>query len=71
MFNTGFSTSTATLTVTSMGGKRVERVLISKDTSRYVAKRENEPLLYEGDAKGFEDSAKSADEMKVAEPAKQ
>ena len=67
----GFSTSTATLTVTSMDGKRVEKVLISKDGSRYVAKRENEPLLYEVDAKGFEDLVKSADEMKVAEPAKQ
>ena len=67
----GFSTSAATLTVTSMDGKRVEKVLISKNGSRYVAKRENEPLLYEVDAKGFEDLMKSADEMKVAEPAKQ
>ena len=67
----GFSTSAATLTVTSMDGKRVEKVLISKNGSRYVAKRENEPLLYEVDAKGFEDLVKSADEMKVAEPAKQ
>jgi hypothetical protein len=67
----GFSTSAATLTVTSMDGKRVEKVLISKDGSRYVVKRENEPLLYEVDAKGFEDLVKSADEMKVAEPAKQ
>lgn len=67
----GFSTSAATLTVTSMDGKRVEKVLISKNGSRYVAKRENEPLLYEVEAKGFEDLVKSADEMKVAEPAKQ
>jgi hypothetical protein len=67
----GFSTSAATLTVTSMDGKRVEKVLISKNGSRYVAKRENEPLLYEVDAKGFEDLVTSADEMKLAEPAKQ
>ena len=67
----GFSTSAATLTVTSMDGKRVEKVLISKNGSRYVVKRENEPLLYEMDAKGFEDLMKSADEMKVAEPTKQ
>jgi hypothetical protein len=67
MFNTGFSTSTVTL----MDGRRVEKVLISKDDNRYVAERENEPLLYEEDAKGFEDLVKSADAMKVAEPAKQ
>jgi hypothetical protein len=66
----GFSTSTSTLTVTSMDGKRVEKVLISKDGSRYVAKRENEPLLCEMDAKEFEDLVKSAEEMKVAGPAK-
>ena len=67
----GFSTPMTTLTVTSKDGKRVEKVLISKNGSRYVAKRENEPLLYEVEAKGFEDLVKSADEMKVAEPAKQ
>jgi len=67
----GFSTSTASLTVTSMDGKHVEKVVISKNGSRYVAKRENEPLLYEVEAKGFEDLVKSADEMKMAEPAKQ
>lgn len=66
----GFSTPTVTLTVTSMDGKRVEKVLISQDGSRYVAKRENDPLLYEVDAKGFDDLVKAADEMKVAEPAK-
>ena len=54
-----------------MDGRRVEKVLISKDDNRYVAERENEPLLYEEDAKGFEDLVKSADAMKVAEPAKQ
>jgi hypothetical protein len=35
-----------------------------------VAKRENDPLLYELDAKAAEDLMKAADELKVAETAK-
>jgi hypothetical protein len=63
---TGFSTPAVTLTVTSMDGKRVEKVLISKDGSRYVAKRENDPLLYEVDAKQIEDLTKLAGDIKPA-----
>jgi hypothetical protein len=66
----GFSSTATTLTVTSNDGKRVEKVLVSKTGSGYVAKRENEPLLYELDAKGFEDMQKAADEMKPAEAPK-
>jgi hypothetical protein len=68
--NSGFSSAVATLIVTSNDGKRVEKVEISKAGNGYVAKRENEPQLYELDAKLFEDLQKSADELKPAEPPK-
>jgi Domain of unknown function (DUF4340) len=66
----GFSSPTTTLIVTSNDGKRVEKVEVSKESSGYVAKRENEPLLYELDAKVLEDLQKAADELKPAAPPK-
>jgi hypothetical protein len=66
----GFSSPAATLTVTSNDGKRVEKVLVSKAGNVDVAKRENDPFLYELDAKGFEDMRKAADELKPAEAPK-
>jgi hypothetical protein len=66
----GFSSPTTTLIVTSNDGKRVEKVEVSKESSGYMAKRENEPLLYELDAKVFEDLQKAADELKPAPPPK-
>ena len=69
--NTGSSSpAAATLIVTSNDGKRVEKVEIAKEGNGYVAKRENDPLLYELDAKVFEDFQKSADELKPAEAPK-
>ena len=68
--STGFSSPAATLIVTSNNGKRVEKVQVSKAGTGYMAKRENEPLLYELDAKVFEDLQKAADELKPAETPK-
>ncbi len=68
--SSGFSSTAATLIVTSNDGKRVEKVEISRTGNGYIAKRENEPLLYELDAKVFEDLQKAADELKPAEPPK-
>ncbi len=68
--SSGFSSTAATLIATSNGGKRVEKVEISKAGTGYMAKRENEPLLYELDAKAFEDLQKAADELKPAETPK-
>jgi len=68
--SSGFSSTAATLIATSNGGKRVEKVEISKAGAGYMAKRENEPLLYELDAKAFEDLQKAADELKPAETPK-
>jgi Domain of unknown function (DUF4340) len=68
--DSGFTTPTIDVTVSTNDGKHVERVLISKQADKYVAKRENEPGLYELDAKSVEDVQKSAGDMKPAEPAK-
>jgi len=68
--SSGFSSTAATLIATSNGGKRVEKVEISKAGTGYMAKRENELLLYELDAKAFEDLQKAADELKPAETPK-
>src|SRR5205823_4556222 len=45
--DSGFTTPSIEITVTSDTGKRVEKVQIAKNGDNYVAKRENEPALYE------------------------
>lgn len=68
---TGFSTSTVDITVTSNDSKRVEKLQLSKSDKTYVGKRENEPSLYEIDAKNVDDIAKAAADVKEAQaPAK-
>jgi hypothetical protein len=68
--SSGFSNPAVTLTATSMDGKRVENIRIAKDGARAIAKRENDPLLYEFDAKSIDEMQKSADEMKIFEAPK-
>lgn len=55
-------------TVTSNNGKRVEKVTIRKQGNRYFAQRENEPSIYELDAKAVEDLQKAAADVKEAAP---
>jgi hypothetical protein len=43
----GFTYPTIEVTITSNEGKRIEKVILSKNGERFVAKRENEPALYE------------------------
>jgi hypothetical protein len=43
----GFGAASINVTVTSGGGKHVEKVAISKNGTRAIGKREGEPLLYE------------------------
>jgi len=45
--DSGFGTPAIEITVTSSDAKRVEKVLISKSGENYIAKRENEPALYQ------------------------
>jgi uncharacterized protein DUF4340 len=64
--DTGFTTSTIDITVTSSDGKRVEKVLIAQSGKDYVAKRENEPSLYQIDAKNIDELTKAAGDVKEA-----
>lgn len=64
----GFGTPAIDITVTSDGGKRVEKVLISKGSTN-VAKRENEPALYELEGKTVDELEKAAGDVKPAQAA--
>jgi len=56
--------------VTSNDGKRNERVTIMKQGSGYIAKRENEPSVYELDSKAVDELQKTASEVKEFQPPK-
>ena len=64
--DSGFTTASLDVTVTSDSGKRTEKVLIAKNSDRYVAKRENEPALYELSATAITDLQKGAADIKPA-----
>ena len=68
--NGTFGNPSIDITVTSNDGKRVEKVLISKQGNDYIAKRENEPSLYGLDAKNVDELSKAASDVKEAQPAK-
>jgi hypothetical protein len=68
--DSGFTAPVIDLSVTSNDGKRVEKVLVSRQGDGYVAKRENEPSLYELDAKTVDELQKSAEDVKPASPPK-
>jgi hypothetical protein len=70
--DSGFAAPIIDITITSNDGKRVEKVAVSKSGDSYIAKRENEPALYQIDAKAIDDLRKSADGLKpAAVPSKQ
>jgi hypothetical protein len=64
--DSGFTSAVIELAVSSNDGKRTEKVLVSKSGDHYVAKRENEPSLYQLDAKPVEELQKSAGGVKPA-----
>ena len=64
----GFGGSSMELTVTSDGGKRVEKVVLSKIGDKYLAKRGNEPDLYEVNASSVTELQKSVADLKPAPP---
>jgi hypothetical protein len=68
--DSGSTAALIDLNVTSNSGKRVEKVAISKAGDSYIAKRENEPTLYQVDSKAVEDLRKSVEEVKPAVPGK-
>jgi hypothetical protein len=62
----GFANPAIDITVTSDEGKRVEKVFIAKSGNSYIARRENEPSLYQLDSSSVDALEKSADEIKPA-----
>jgi len=63
---TGFTTGTLEIDVTSNDGKRVEKVSFAKVPDGYLARRENEPALYQLDPKAVDDILKGIGEIKPA-----
>jgi hypothetical protein len=67
--DSGFTTPTIMMKVTSNDGKRVENISIAKNSDNYIARREGEPSLYQLDPKAVEELQKSAEGVKpAAEP---
>ena len=62
----GFTSPTIEITVTSGDAKRVDKVLIAKSGDNYIAKRENEPALYQLDSPAIADLQKLAAAVKPA-----
>jgi len=62
----GFNTPSIDVTVSSNDRKRREKALIAKYKDSYIAKRENEPVLYELDSKLMEALQNSAKDLKPA-----
>jgi hypothetical protein len=66
--DSGFTTPEIEATITSQDGKSTERVQISKSGSTYIAKRENDPSLYQLTGTSVDDLSKSVDAIKPAAP---
>lgn len=66
--DSGFTTPVLGITVTSNNGKRLEKVSFAKSGNGYIARRENEPALYELDAKSVNDILESSSNIKPAAP---
>ena len=62
----GFTTPSVEITVISNSGKHMEKVLISKNADRYIAKRESESSLYEIASSSVTDLQKYAADLKAA-----
>jgi hypothetical protein len=62
--DSGFAAPILEVTVTSGDGKRVEKVLVSKNGDKFLAKREAEAALYELDSAAVSELEKSAADVK-------
>lgn len=65
-----FNTPEFAVSVTSNDGKRVEKVEFAKVADGYLARRENEPALYQVDAKAVDDMLEASKAVKPAGSAK-
>jgi hypothetical protein len=69
--DSGFVNPTIEAAVTWDDGKRVEKISIAKSGSGYIAKRADDPTLYQLDSSSVDGLAKAADDVKPpATPAK-
>jgi hypothetical protein len=68
--DSGFGTPAIEITVTLQDSSHVEKVLFTKNSENYIAKRENEPQLYQVDSKTVEDLQHAAEQMKNAQSQK-
>jgi hypothetical protein len=64
--DSGFTSPAIEITVTSGDAKRVDKVLIAKSGDNYIAKRENEPALYQLDSTAVANLQKLAAAVKPA-----
>jgi len=64
--DSGAGTPELDLTITSNGGKTIEKVSIAKEADHYVAKRETEPALYQLDPVVVVGLEKAAEDLKPA-----
>jgi hypothetical protein len=62
----GFTSPVATVSITSNDGKRIEKVEFAKTSDGYIARRENEPALYQIDAKAVNDMLDASKAIKPA-----
>ncbi len=66
--DSGFTTPTIDVTVTSNDGHKIEKVEISKAGASYIAKREGDPTLYQLTSSSVDDLQKALDRIKPAAP---
>lgn len=64
--DSGFASPSINVTVTSGGGKHIEKVAISRNGDRVIGRREGEPLLYELEPTLVDEMQKSAEAIKPA-----
>ena len=67
--DSGFTTPAIELSIASNDRKRSEKVVIAKSGDNYIAKRDNEPALYQLDSSSATDLQKVAADVKPAPPA--
>jgi hypothetical protein len=65
---TGFTAPALELVVESSSGKQVERVALAKSGNDWLARRENEPSLYQVDGKVVDELQKAIGGVKAATP---
>jgi hypothetical protein len=68
--NAGFTTPALSITVTSNDGKRVEKAEFAQVGDGYIARRENEPALYQIDGKAINDILGASKAIKPSATAK-